>query len=76
MSHYGVDNLALVVPLVALDDVLGGHSALGEIDVALLLVDSEHDDDLVPSDTDELLDRSDTSSGQFGKQDHAITTGC
>lgn len=75
VSHYGVNDFALVVPLIALDDVFGRHSALGQIDVTLLLVDSEDDNDLVPSDADKLLDTPDTSSGQLGEQDHAIAGG-
>lgn len=67
-----MDDLALVVSLIALDDILGRHSALGKINVALLFVHSEHDDDLVPSDTDELLDTSNTSSGELRKQNHAV----
>lgn len=75
VSHYGMDDLALVVPLIALDDVLWRHSTLGEIDVPLLLVDSEDDNDLVSSHADKLLDTPDTSSGQLREQDHAIAGG-
>jgi hypothetical protein len=38
----------------------------------LLLVNSEDNDDLIAADSDELLNTSDTSSGQFGEKDHAI----
>eukprot|EP00968_Pinguiococcus_pyrenoidosus_P006698 scaffold442_cov268-Pinguiococcus_pyrenoidosus.AAC.106 len=41
-----VHGLGLLVALVALGDVLRRHSALGEVDVALLLVDSKHHDAL------------------------------
>lgn len=37
-----------------------------------LFVDPQHDNDLVPSNTDELLDGPDTSSGQLREQDHAV----
>lgn len=76
MAHYRVHNLALVVPLVALDDVFGGDSTLGQINVTLLLVYSENDDNFVPPDADELLNGSNTSSGKFGEQDHAVTGAC
>ena len=38
----------------------------------LLLVDSEHDDDLIAADSDELLDRPNTTSGKFGEENHAV----
>ena len=38
----------------------------------LLLVDSKHDDDLIPAHTDELLDRSDTSPRELGEQNHSF----
>jgi hypothetical protein len=37
-----------------------------------LLVDTQHDDDLVATDADQLLDTSDTTPRKLGKQDHAI----
>src|ERR1700761_8719314 len=40
--------------------------------LTLLLVDSEDNHHLVLADTDELLDRTDTTSGQFTEQDHAL----
>jgi hypothetical protein len=40
--------------------------------LTLLLVHSEHNNDLVASNSDQLLDTSDTSSGEFGQQDHAV----
>lgn len=33
VAHDGVDHLALVIPLLTLDDILRRHSALREIDV-------------------------------------------
>jgi hypothetical protein len=36
------------------------------------LVDTENDDDLVPADPDEFLDRPDAASGEFGEEDHAL----
>ena len=38
----------------------------------LLLVDSENNDDLVLANTDELLDGTDATSGQFTEQDHSL----
>ena len=38
----------------------------------LLLVDTEDDDDFIAADTDELLDRSDTSPRELGQEDHAL----
>lgn len=40
--------------------------------LTLVGVDPHDDDNLIPSDPDELLYRSDTSSRQFGKQDHSL----
>lgn len=40
--------------------------------LTLLLVDTEHNNDLVASNTDELLDGTDTSPRKFGKQDHSV----
>ena len=72
MSGCCLYHLGLVVSLFALDDILGRDSALGQIDVTLLLVDSQNNDNLISSDADQLLDTSDTSSGQFAEQDHAV----
>ena len=38
----------------------------------LLLVYPQNDNDLIPADTDELLDRSDTSPRELGEEDHAL----
>lgn len=40
--------------------------------LALLLVHTKHDDDLVTADTNKLLDTADTSARQFGEQNHAV----
>ncbi len=40
--------------------------------LTLLLVDTKNNHDLIASNSNKLLDTSDTSSGQFGKKDHAI----
>lgn len=66
VAHDGVDRLALVVAVLALDDVLGRDAALGEVDVALVLVDAHDDDDLVAADADELLDRADAPPRELG----------
>ena len=36
------------------------------------LVDTENDDDLVPADPDEFLDRPNAASGEFREEDHAL----
>lgn len=72
VAHNRVDDLALVVTLLATNDILGGHTTLGQIDIALLLVDTENDDDLVATDTDQLLDGTNASSGKLREQDHAV----
>lgn len=40
--------------------------------LTFFLVDTKHDHNLVASDTDELLDTTNTSSRQFGEQDHSV----
>jgi hypothetical protein len=72
VPHDAVDHLALVVPLLALNDVLGADTAFAQIDVALLLVDTQHYHNLVAAHTNELLDGTDTSAGKFGEQNHAV----
>ena len=60
------------VPFLALEDILWRHTTLRQINVTLLLVDPENNHDLIASDADELLDTSDTPTGQFAEQDHAV----
>lgn len=76
VAHDGVHHLGLVVPLLALDDILGRYTALRQIDITLVLVHTQHDHDFVAANTDKLLDRTDTSSRQFGEQDHAVDVVC
>lgn len=38
----------------------------------LLLVDSQDNNDLIATDSDQLLNGSNTSSGKLGKQDHSV----
>ena len=38
----------------------------------LILVATQHDDDLVPADTDELVDRTNTTARELRQQDHAL----
>lgn len=49
----------------------GCELALGVVHT-LLLVDSQDNNDLIATNSDELLDRSDTSSGKLGEQNHSI----
>ena len=55
-------------------EMSAGPSSMTARSVALtlLLIHTEHDDDLVTANTDELLDTADTSARQFGEQDHAV----
>jgi len=64
--------LGLVVALFASRNVLVGDTALGQINVALVLVYSEDNDDLFTAHADELLDGADASSRQLAQQDHAL----
>ncbi|KAH3661671.1 hypothetical protein OGAPHI_006521 [Ogataea philodendri] len=48
------------------------HSSLGQVDVSLVLVDSQHDRDFVSSHSYKFLDGSNTSSGQFRQQNHTF----
>ena len=45
-------SLGLVELVLDLADVLGGDSALGEVDVALLFVHAQHERDLLPAHID------------------------
>lgn len=44
------------------------------IDLTLLGVHTHHDDDLVTTDTNELLHGTDSPARKLGKQDHALDT--
>lgn len=72
VTHDRVDDLALVVTLLATNDILGGDTTLGQIDITLLLVDAENDDDLVAANTNQLLDGTNTASGKLREEDHAV----
>lgn len=72
VAHNGMHHLRLVVPFFALDNILGRDTAFAKIDVAFVLVHPENDHDFVASDADELLDTSDTTSREFGEENHAI----
>ena len=52
--------------------VLWRHSALGQVDVALLLVHAQHHDRLLPPHLDQLLHRADAPPRQLRQQDHAL----
>lgn len=72
MAHDRVDELALVVALLAGLDILLGDAALAEIDVALLLVDTEDHDGLLAPDLDEAADAADSTTRELGEEDHAL----
>jgi len=67
-----VHGLGLVEALLRLGHVLGADAALGEVDVALLLVDADDHDDLVLADADELVDAADAAAAQLAQQDQAL----
>lgn len=49
--------------------------ALGSSNICsrtLFLIDSENNNNLISPDSDQLLDTSDTTSGQLGQENHAI----
>lgn len=72
MAHDAVDHFALVVALLALDNVLRRHSTLGQVNVSLFLVHPQHHHDFVAADADELLNRTNAAARQFGEQNHAV----
>ena len=83
MAHDRMDCLCLVEPFLAFDDVLGGDSPLGKIDVAylsgrhlvgrtFLLIDPQYDDHFVAPDSDELVDTPDPPSRQLAEQNHSL----
>ena len=64
--------LGFLVLLFTLDDVFGGDTTLGQIDVTFFFVHTKNDHDVVLADTDQLLDGPYTSTGQFAQQDHPL----
>lgn len=48
------------------------EGSVGRYKRTLLLVDPHNDDDLVPSDSNELLDTTDAPPRELGKEDHAL----
>ena len=46
---------------------MAGNTNLGQINITLLLVHTKHDNNLVASDPNKLLNRPDTTSGEFGE---------
>jgi len=63
VSHDRVNNLALVVSLLAANNIFWRNTTLRQINIALLLVDTQNDDNFVATDPDKLLNGSDTTSG-------------
>mmetsp|Transcript_26081 Transcript_26081/g.77375 ORF Transcript_26081/g.77375 Transcript_26081/m.77375 type:complete len:413 (-) Transcript_26081:35-1273(-) len=74
MPHDRVYQLGLVVPLLALRSVIGGHAPLRQIDVALLLIHAQDHDRLLPPHLNELGDRTDSPARELGQQDHSLNT--
>ena len=72
VAHDRVDELGLVVPVLAGVRLLLGDPALGEVDVALVAVDAEHDGGLLAADLDEGGDGADAAAGELREEDHAL----
>jgi len=72
VAHDGVHELGFVVPVLAGLRLLLGDTALGEIDVPLVTVDTEHDGGLLAADLDEGGDGADAAAGELGEEDHAL----
>jgi hypothetical protein len=72
VAHDGVHELRLVILVLACVRLLLGDPALGEVDVALVAVDTEHDGGLLAADLDEGGDGADSTAGQLGEEDHAL----
>lgn len=72
MAHDGMNKLALIVPLLAGLDILLGDTALREIDVALLAINTENHDRLLAANLDETANAADTAAGELGEEDHAL----
>mmetsp|Transcript_49626 Transcript_49626/g.130536 ORF Transcript_49626/g.130536 Transcript_49626/m.130536 type:complete len:270 (+) Transcript_49626:2-811(+) len=56
VAHDAVSGLGLVELVLDLRDIFRRHPALGKIDVALLLVNTQHERDLLSAHIDQLLD--------------------
>lgn len=64
--------LALVVPLLAGEDVLLSDAALATVDSALVTVDSEDRGGLEAAHLDEAPDGVNAVAGKLGEWDHAL----
>jgi hypothetical protein len=72
VAHDGVHELGLVVPILAGVRLLLGDTALGEVDVPLVAVHTEHDGGLLAADLDERGDGANAAAGKLGEEDHAL----
>lgn len=72
MAHDGVDELALVVPLLTGLYILLGNPPLTQINVAFLLVDPEDHDGLDSAHLDEAADTSNPTAGELREENHAL----
>jgi hypothetical protein len=72
VAHDRVHELGFVVLVLACVRLLLGDPALGEVDVALVAVDTEYDGGLLAADLDEGGDGADATAGQLGEEDHAL----
>ncbi|KAJ0969835.1 hypothetical protein J5N97_022712 [Dioscorea zingiberensis] len=72
MAHDRMDELALVVVLLAGLDALLVDMALGDIDLPLLAIKAEDHDKLQVADLDETANAPDAAAGGLGVEDHAL----
>mmetsp|Transcript_38779 Transcript_38779/g.92846 ORF Transcript_38779/g.92846 Transcript_38779/m.92846 type:complete len:238 (+) Transcript_38779:395-1108(+) len=72
VPHDAVHRLRLVEALVALGHVLRRHASLRQVDVPLLLVDTQHHAHLLLPDPDQLVHRADAAARELREQDHAL----
>ena len=70
VAHDGVNRLRPLELLVALGDVLGGHTPLGQVDVPLLFVDAKDHHHLGLANSDQLVDRADPPPRELREQNH------
>nr|AFK44982.1 unknown [Lotus japonicus] len=70
MAHDGVNELALVVPLLTSLNIFFRNPTLTEIDVTLLLVNTEDHHRLNATHLDETADTPNPTAGELREQDH------
>mmetsp|Transcript_52521 Transcript_52521/g.118270 ORF Transcript_52521/g.118270 Transcript_52521/m.118270 type:complete len:238 (-) Transcript_52521:59-772(-) len=74
VSHDAVHSLCLGKGLLLGGRICRIDSALGQVNVSLVLVHSQHHDDLSAADAEKLRDRPDSALRQLTEQHHALLT--